>query len=336
MDRFLERLAAEWPPNQWQDVGVVLAVSGGADSVALARAMAHLKTVGAGRLGLAHFNHRLRGGDSEADQQFVERLAAQLGLPCTMGAAESGVQAAGGEGLEARARAARYAFLERTATELGARYVVTAHTADDQAETVLHHVLRGTGLTGLAGMRRTRPLGPAVTLIRPLLAITRREVLEYLAALGQPFREDATNQDRQFMRNRIRHELLPLVQREYSPAVVEALVRLARLAGEAQQVVAAAAEPWIDRAVTVRSADTVAIDCQQLPLAQRHLVREVLLSIWQREGWPLGGMGFGEWQALAEMAAGDAADAKRMFPGAITAHRQGDQLTLTAASAAQK
>jgi len=336
MDRFEERLAADWPPPQWQEVGVVLAVSGGADSVALARAIGRLKTSGAGSLGLAHFNHQLRGAESAADQQFVEGLAADLGLPCTVGAPDSGALAAGGEGLEARARAARYEFLERAAKEVGARYVVTAHTADDQAETVLHHVLRGTGLTGLAGMRRTRPLGPAVTLIRPLLTITRREVLEYLAALKQPFCDDATNQDRQFMRNRIRHELLPLVQREYSPAVVEALVRLAKLAGEAQQVVTAAAEPWVERAVTVGSADTVTIDCRQLAEVQRHLVREVLLTVWQRQGWPLGGMGFGEWQALADMAASGAADAKRMFPGAITAHRQGDQLTLSAAAATQK
>ena len=336
MDRFLQRLTADWPPDQWQDVGVILAVSGGADSVALARAMAKLKKSGPGNLSLAHFNHHLRGADSEADQRFVEQLAAELGLSCNVGSPEEGALAAGGEGLEARARAARYAFLESAATKAGARFVVTAHTADDQAETVLHHVLRGTGLTGLAGMRRTRPLGPAVTLIRPLLAITRREVLEYLAALEQPFREDATNQDRQFMRNRIRHELLPLVQREYSPAVVEALVRLAKLAGEAQQVVAAAAEPWIDRAVTVRTADTVTIDCLPLADTQRHLVREVLLCVWQRQGWPLGGMGFGEWQTLADMAARAAPDAKRMFPGAITAHRQGDQLTLTAAPPAQK
>jgi tRNA(Ile)-lysidine synthase len=331
MQAFEQQLAADWPPRQWQDVGVVLAVSGGADSVALAQAMRGLKTCGAGRLELAHFNHQLRGRESDDDQEFVMQMADGLGLPCTLGAPGPGQLVAGGEGLEAQARAARYQFLQRTAEAAGARYVVTAHTADDQAETVLHHVLRGTGLAGLTGMQRTRPLGPAATLIRPMLAISRREVLDYLSYLGQTFREDATNQDRQFMRNRIRHDLLPLLKQEYAPGVVESLLRLGKLAAAAQQVVAAAAEQLADRAVTVSRTDELMIACPELADAERHLVREMLVTVWQRQGWPLAAMGFAEWQALAEMTCGDRSDAKRMFPGAVTAHRRGEKLTLSAA-----
>ena len=115
----------------------------------------------------------------------------RLGLACEIGEGRVAEAAAlQGDGLEAAARAERLAFLQAAAERFGARYVVTAHTADDQAETVLHRILRGTGIAGLAGMRRARPLGPAVTLIRPLLAIRRAEIRDYLAELNQPFCED--------------------------------------------------------------------------------------------------------------------------------------------------
>src|SRR5690606_27803608 len=102
-----------------------------------------------------------------------------------------------------------------TAEQLGARYVAAGHTADDQAETVLHHVLRGTGLAGLAGIRPTRLLSPAVTLIRPLLDVSRAEILAYLRAEGQPYRDDEHNLEPRFLRSRIRHQLLPLLEADY-------------------------------------------------------------------------------------------------------------------------
>ena len=143
---------------------------------------------------------------------------------------------------EATARTARYAFLQETAERFGARYVVTGHTADDQAETILHRIVRGTGIAGLAGMARVRPLGPAATLIRPLLDFRRLELLAYLTDLGQPFRSDSSNSDTAFTRNRIRCRLLPELAAEYNPGVVASLVRLGRLAGEVQSVVDALVE----------------------------------------------------------------------------------------------
>jgi len=325
---FEQQLAESWPPAAWQETGVVLAISGGADSVALVRGMAALKTEGAGRLIVAHFNHGLRGAESEADAAFVCRLSGELQLDCICGNAEPGLAETGGEGLEARARAARYAFLQQVAERAGARYVATAHTADDQAETVLHHVMRGTGLAGLAGMRRARPLGQAVTLIRPLLAVKRTDVLDYLATLEQSYREDATNRDLAFTRNRIRRELLPQLARDYSPAIVDALVRLSRLAGDAQRVVEAAAEELAERAIVECSAARVVVDGQVLAAADRHLAREALLAIWRRQGWPLGEMGFAEWELLAEMAVGAAG--KRVLPGAVVAEARDGRLTLAA------
>ena len=187
----------------------------------------------------------------------------------------------GGDGLEAAAHLARYRFLRETAERLGARYVVTAHTADDQVETVLHHVLRGTGLAGLAGMQKERALGPAVSLVRPLLVATRREVLDYLATIGQSYREDATNVDRQYTRNAIRHDLLPRLERDFGPSVRDSLLRLASVAGDAQRFIEKAAEQLLDRCLVNCSASGVRLTCDPLMSADRHLVREMFVALWR-------------------------------------------------------
>ena len=159
MHPFEAQLAAAWPPEDWQDVTVVLAVSGGADSVALLRAMTAVRGGGEGRLAAAHLNHQLRGAESDGDEAFVVELCGRLGIACEVGRTPAGELAAeSGDGIEAAARDARYRFLAATAARLGARFVATAHTADDQAETILHRILRGTGIGGLAGIARTRPL----------------------------------------------------------------------------------------------------------------------------------------------------------------------------------
>src|SRR5262245_33439052 len=233
MSAFLANLAAAWPPANWQDVTVLVAVSGGADSAALLRGLVEIRSAGEGRLIAAHFNHKLRGAESDADQAFVEQLGRELGVKVVTGQRE-GEGERGREGAaEESLREARYEFLTLVSGIYGARYVATAHTADDQVETVLLNVLRGTGLAGLAGIPCVRQLAEATTLIRPLLDVTRADVLEFLAGLKQPFREDASNRNLDYTRNRIRHELLPLLAREYNPQVREALRRLAQLAGEA-------------------------------------------------------------------------------------------------------
>ena len=185
-------------------------------------------------------------------------------------------------------------------------------------------------------MPRTRTLGPAVTLIRPMLDISRGEVLAYLGLLAQPYREDLTNAEVQFTRNRIRHELLPLVKREYSPGVVDSLLRLANLAADAQRVIDGLALALFERSVVVHDARRVAIDCNVLGSQDRHVVRELLLTVWRRQGWALQSMGFAQWNSLADMAlaqpsAPDGGPRKQVFPGAITAQRVGEQLELLAA-----
>src|SRR4051812_5247125 len=178
--------------------GLVVAVSGGADSVALLRALVEIGEPG-GRLVVAHLNHGLRGAESDGDEAFVRELCG--GLPDVEFRGERiDVRAAGGN-LEAAARRERYAWLSRVAGECGLAWGATGHTADDQAETVLHRLLRGAGLQGLRGIAVGRELRPGVTVVRPLLGATRAEVLDFLREIGQPFHEDRSNLDLRFTRN---------------------------------------------------------------------------------------------------------------------------------------
>jgi tRNA(Ile)-lysidine synthase len=319
-----DQLAASWPPQQWRDLTVLLAVSGGADSVALTRVMTAVGSDGPGRLCVAHFNHRLRGDESVGDEAFVVALCRQLGLPCEVGQAGATLAETTGATLEEAARDARYEFLRQTAERLGARYVVTAHTADDQAETVLHRVLRGSGIAGLAGIGRTRQLGPAVTILRPLLGVRHSEVLAYLHELGQTFRDDSSNADRQFTRNRLRHELLPQLAADYNPGVVDALLRLGKLAGEVQAVIDVQVDALAARCVREDGRGAICIELSALTAEPRYVVRELLIAVWRQRGWPLQAMGFVQWEQLADMALAapgttPAAPRKRMFPGGVVA-----------------
>ena len=333
-DEFESRLARSWPPERWRDVTVVVAVSGGPDSLALLRGLRALKTAGDGRLVAAHVNHQLRGAESDEDERFVRHECETLGLPCEVGRAPvAEIADAQGDGIEAAARQARYEFLTETAHRVGARFVATGHTADDQAETILHRILRGTGIAGLAGSPRTRTLSPATTLIRPLLTVRRAEVLAYLDRLGQPFRHDATNADPRFTRSRIRHELLPQLARQYNPNVVEALVRLGTLARENQ----AALEPIIEdlkrSAVQDRRNDAVVMNRPRLQGVDRHVVRELFVAIWRLQGWTEQGMTFDHWQRLAEFAQSETA-AKIVMPGNILVQAAAGELTLSCTGSA--
>jgi tRNA(Ile)-lysidine synthase len=317
-----------WPPSDWADLTVLVAVSGGADSVALLRLLASSRPAeAAGRLIAAHFNHRLRP-DADDDQRWVSTLCRELGIDCVTGTAELGQR--GGEGLEAAARRARYAFLRHSAEAAGARYVAVAHTADDQAETILHRLLRGTGLAGLGGMRRARPLGPAVSLVRPLLHIRRAALREYLKSLDQPWREDTTNADVRRTRARIRHALLPQLARDYNPRVVEALVRLGSQAAAAARVIDSWAEQLADECVTIRGTGhdvLVNIHTRLLAGTPRHLVCALFAHLWRTVGWPQQAMGHKEWNRLAALVESPAA-VPITLPGHVHAERRGDFVTL--------
>lgn len=318
-----ERFHQFWPTD-WHDITVLAAVSGGADSVALLRALDAAGERRPGRLVVAHFNHRLRA-DAAADENFVQGLAARLGVPCLVGHGRPNITATG---VEEAARRDRYNFLRAAAVDVGARYVVTAHTADDQAETVLQRILRGTGISGLAGMRRARPLCAGVTLIRPLLSVRRAELLDYLHVLDQPFREDATNLDRRFTRNRLRHALLPQLANEYNPNVSEALLRLSQLAAEAQAII----DERVSGLLRQVRFETRRVSIAISPIAEepRYVVRELLLAAWRRQGWPEQSMGFDQWDAVAGclLSPESRPGSMDMLPGGIIVSRHGDDIVL--------
>ncbi len=192
---------------------LLVGVSGGPDSVALLDILVKLGW----RPHICHLNHQLRGVDSDGDTEFVRQLAQRYGLPCTIETRKVASD-------EDACRQARLEFFESVAVQTGIRTIALAHTADDQVETFLLRLLRGAGLTGLAGIWPDRPIG-TLRVIRPLLSVTRKEVLKYLSAEGLQCREDASNADRRFLRNRIRHELLPLLERDYNPGIREVLWR---------------------------------------------------------------------------------------------------------------
>lgn len=219
---------------------VVLACSGGPDSTALVLALHELSDDNA-RIAVAHFNHRARGEESDGDEWFVRDLCAKLGLPLTVGAAPVAVDHLS----ENDARRMRYEFLERVARDVGAKFVAVAHTADDQAETILLRIARGTGVRGLAGMDVSRPIseGSGIQLIRPMLESRKSDVEDYLRGKSIVAREDSSNADLRYARNRVRHSIMPAFK-ELNPAAVDAIARLAEDARQHRELVALqSAEP---------------------------------------------------------------------------------------------
>lgn len=351
---FETKLAQQWPPSEWRDVTVLVAVSGGADSIALLRGMVAIRQQAEGRIVIAHFNHRLRGEQSDADEAFVVRLGGQLDLPYEIGHAEARSSGTAGPHVgsgsigtslqspaaesapdtsEADAREWRYGFLRETAARVGARFVVTAHSADDQAETILHRILRGTGIAGLAGIRPYRQLIPGVAIVRPMLDCRRAEVIEYLNTIGQDYREDSTNADLHYTRNRIRHELLPQIADRYNSNVVEALTKLGSMAGEVQTLVDELVAGMAERCIIENLADAVQIDCRSLQRENGFLVRQLLIAIWNEHAWPQQAMSYDKWGRLAKMATTEGStvpEAKTVLPGNILVERKGDVLVVLA------
>jgi tRNA(Ile)-lysidine synthase len=206
---------------------ILLGLSGGPDSVALLHSLMALRAKFHFAVIAAHLNHALRGAESDRDEAFVRELCGQLGVEIIVERARGLHQRRGN--LEARARTARHSFLNAAAARTAADYVALAHQADDQAETVLMRLMRGAGVTGLAAMAEA---GPG-KLIRPLLHVRRRTILDCLAEIRAAFVDDSTNARLEHDRNRVRHQLLPILERDYAPGLTE---RMGDLAAEMRQV----------------------------------------------------------------------------------------------------
>ena len=299
------------------EAAVLIGVSGGADSVALLRGVCQLRNEFSLSLHVAHLNHKLRGAASDADATWVEQLATSLQLPVEIGSVTSDLTHERG-GVEEAARDARHRFLNETAARVECNVVALAHTADDQTETVLHHLFRGTGLSGLRGIPSERPLPGHIRLVRPMLAIRRELIEAYLLELGQDFRTDATNTDTRLTRNWLRHELLPQLRSHFGEKVDLSLTRLSEQAAEIEATLTMLAERLLDESLLDAQPDTVRLDVRPLANQPRHLVREAFVQLWQRQQWPRQSMGFAEWDRLAEVAL---TGGTTNLPGGLVARR---------------
>ena len=253
---------------------LVIAVSGGSDSVALAYLLEDLAADGVITIaGAAHFNHQLRS-DADADERFCEQIAASLGMRFIAGREDvSALAKARGVSQELAGRTARHAFLERARTQLNADRIALGHTRDDQAETFLLRLVRGAGSRGLAAMHPRRD-----RIIRPLLDCRRRELRAYLTERNVTWREDASNEDVTIPRNRVRAELLPLLESRFNPAIVEALADAADIAREEWSVVDAIARETCSQ-VARRDGEEWRIDTARLNALPVAVARVVLQRV---------------------------------------------------------
>jgi tRNA(Ile)-lysidine synthase len=315
-------LAATWPVDKWSETRQLVAVSGGADSVALLCAMARLAP-NPERLDAAHFNHGWRGAESDADERFVRQLCAELGVRLIVGHAS---QVSEREKNEENARNARYEFLIQTAYQTGARYVVTAHTADDRVETVLHNLFRGTGLAGVAAPTLHRPLDGELVLVRPLIGSTRAQIIDYLEQIKQRYRVDSSNADTAYRRNYIRQELLPLLRQQYGPQLDAKLLSFSELAEETLATLQMLADDYLCQVQrTAQSPIAVQPPCLQafsFPTSQLlpspwPVVREALRMVWLRQGWPLQAMSRAHWEQVRNAHASAQARMQQDLPGGL-------------------
>jgi tRNA(Ile)-lysidine synthase len=317
-----------------------VAVSGGADSVALLLLLLELRERLGIVLSVVHFNHKLRGKASDADEKFVAKLAAKHGLEFHTASVYVAKKAKKERAnLEDTARRARYDYFHSLVESGELTRVAVAHTADDQAETVLAHLLRGTGLAGLGGIH---PVAGSV--FRPLLNFRREELRTYLRARKQNWREDATNLDTKRMRARIRKKLLPLLEKQFQPAIVEHLRTLADLAREDEAFLDAMAagraralvqrsderariavgdlfQPWKKKEFnTENTEDTESIE--RTKALSKRMVRQIVKSIKPREGQ----LGARHVEAILELARRGQSGSSLALPGGVEVRKERSEL----------
>jgi tRNA(Ile)-lysidine synthase len=303
----------------------VVALSGGPDSVALLHLL--MSAAPELRLIVAHMNHHARAG-ADADEQFVAHLSAKSGLTIEIGHFRATRQSH----FEEDARKARHQWLEEVACRHEAGFIATGHTLDDQAETLLLRMARGTGPTGLAGIRASRILPKTgVTLIRPLLNITKIEILQYLGEIEQPYCFDPTNNDiNQQSRAWVRHVLYPLLADRLNPALNRSLAHLAALMAEEEDGLERLIRPmFADLVQVTKDHNVIEIDsCQFADRGEPWLRRRWLRLLWQDQGWPMGPMNQQKWHALECWISQPESDLRHFIPGGLVACRMGNQVRI--------
>lgn len=304
---------------------LLVAVSGGADSIALLRALAEIADGQQLRLVVGHVDHALRP-DSPDDADWVVEESRRLGIECRttrIDVAEASIRSK--TGIEETARRLRYHYLASIAADVRAANVATAHSANDLSETILFHLARGTGLAGLCGIPARRRLTTNIDVIRPMLAVSRADILSYLAKIGQTFREDPSNAGLGPTRNRIRHNVLPELREAVNPRVDEALARLSQQAREAQGLLIGIARRELDHGLRESSSKRIAISTERLSRRRPIIIRETLRLAWRRADWPQQAMTTKHWRVLSNLVR---RGGRRSLPGHIDARAAGGELSL--------
>ena len=308
-----------WPTERWSDVGVLVGCSGGADSVGLLRALGQLRradTEAGGFLAVAHYNHRLRGAESEDDEAFVRQLAETHALEFECKRGDGSVRD------EATLREQRLQFFLATAKRIGARYIAVGHTLDDNVETVLHHLLRGTGPSGLAGIAPTRALENDFILIRPLRLVRRGQLRVALHELGQSWREDSSNARSDYRRNWIRNQLIPMIQTQY-PDAADAIGRAVEGQRMWRETIDRQAADWLSE----HRFNSDDIQIRRDPNTDSAIVVAALQQLWDEQNWPRQAMARPHWTRLAATVRGDGSERYSM-PSAIEVVAERDRLSI--------
>lgn len=318
-----------FPASRWRNFRTLVAVSGGPDSVALLRLMlANATPEAKANLIVAHINHGTRAQQSDADAEFVQALAKQHQLEFCLDSILA--EPTETKPLVARSeeslRNARYERLVNMAGRLGCRYLVTGHHQDDQIETVLFRIFRGTGIAGLQGIPQRRVVNDALTIVRPLLEIRSSDLKEYLRSIDQEYRTDPSNAESAYTRNFLRNEILPSLEQRFGD-VVGAIERLCTHAKQSEAFLDASVQPLL-AAISSQTEHDVHLDRRQLIDQPDVLVQKLLLKIWQQQQWPLQSMSAQWWQRLTEAIKKQTRSQTLNVPGLVRIEIRNDQIRL--------
>ncbi len=317
-----------------RDATLVVGVSGGPDSMALLHALCSLNSEADFdlRIHVAHVNHKLRGFEAEKDVAFVEAAADSLELPCSVFATDVASHAKKrGQSIEEAAREERYHFLERVCIQVGAQRAAVGHHADDQAETVLFRILRGTGLRGLGGIPTSRPISPMsdARVVRPLLRFTRSQIVDFLSDRGIPYREDRTNESTEIMRNRIRHTILPKLEEDVNPQVRDALIRLSEQARWVEEYLNETAQRTLETLVISRTDQEMTLNAASLARKNRIIQTEL---VWRSvASFELGqqDLAFTHIKSVLDLINDPASGKQVSLPGGMTISKLYDRLIIS-------
>lgn len=314
---FLEKLYRELERLNVAGQGMLLAVSGGSDSMAMLHAVVRLQDrLKLVQLEVAHLNHALRGADSDGDAAFVQQICRELQVRCHVEVMSAGtLQQASRGSLEEAARRVRYQFLERVAMDRGIQNIATAHQSQDQNETIIFNLLRGTGLRGLRGIPQIRQVSPYLRLIRPMLSISKEMIPNWIRDQSLAFREDGSNEEMDFARNRIRR-LMSQLPDEDGDALNRRLSELSHQANQTIQSLDAGAVEILRVSVLETSESTIRLRRNCLLQWPEPLVRHALNSVWSTAGWPQQQMNRDHWLRLSRIIR-EGTPRRCTFPSAI-------------------